>query len=137
MNDFVRVASAVINTTVADTTKNTEEHIKMMEKSSKENVDITVFPELSITGYTCQDLFFQKELLDKTYSSLIEIKKKSEKLKGIFVVGAPIKHKKERIPTSRKIFFLCAINILLLFFTSITSLKTHADNNAYDGYTRS
>ena len=60
MNDFVRVASAVINTTVADTTKNTEEHIKMMEKSSKENVDITVFPELSITGYTCQDLFFQK-----------------------------------------------------------------------------
>ena len=33
MNDFVRVASAVIKTTVADTTKNTEEHIKMMEKS--------------------------------------------------------------------------------------------------------
>lgn len=103
MNDFVRVASAVINTTVADTTKNTEEHIKMMEKSSKENVDITVFPELSITGYTCQDLFFQKELLDKTYSSLIEIKKKSEKLKGIFVVGAPIKHKNQ--------LFNCAIVI--------------------------
>lgn len=59
MNDFVRVASAVIKTTVADTTKNTEEHIKMMKKSSSENVDITVFPELSITGYTCQDLFFQ------------------------------------------------------------------------------
>ena len=103
MNDFVRVASAVINTTVADTTKNTEEHIKMMEKSSKENVDITVFPELSITGYTCQDLFFQKELLDKTYSSLIEIKKKSEKLKGIFVVGAPIKHKNQ--------LFNCAVVI--------------------------
>ena len=103
MNDFVRVASAVIKTTVADTTKNTEEHIKMMEKSSSHNVDITVFPELSITGYTCQDLFFQKELLDKTYSSLIEIKKKSEKLKGIFVVGAPIKHKNQ--------LFNCAVVI--------------------------
>lgn len=103
MNDFVRVASAVIKTTVADTTKNTEEHIKMMEKSSSQNVDITVFPELSITGYTCQDLFFQKELLDKTYSSLIEIKKKSEKLKGIFVVGAPIKHKNQ--------LFNCAVVI--------------------------
>lgn len=103
MNDFVRVASAVIKTTVADTTKNTEEHIKMMEKSSSENVDITVFSELSITGYTCQDLFFQKELLDKTYSSLIEIKKKSEKLKGIFVVGAPIKHKNQ--------LFNCAVVI--------------------------
>lgn len=103
MNDFVRVASAVIKTTVADTTKNTEEHIKMMEKSSSENVDITVFPELSITGYTCQDLFFQKELLDKTYSSLIEIKKKSEKLKGIFIVGAPIKHKNQ--------LFNCAVVI--------------------------
>ena len=103
MNDFVRVASAVIKTTVADTTKNTEEHIKMMKKSSSENVDITVFPELSITGYTCQDLFFQKELLDKTYSSLIEIKKKSEKLKGIFVVGAPIKHKNQ--------LFNCAVVI--------------------------
>ena len=103
MNDFVRVASAVIKTTVADTTKNTEEHIKMMEKSNSENVDITVFPELSITGYTCQDLFFQKELLDKTYSNLIEIKKKSEKLKGIFVVGAPIKHKNQ--------LFNCAVVI--------------------------
>ena len=36
MNDFVRVASAVINTTVADTKKNVEEHIKMMKMADRE-----------------------------------------------------------------------------------------------------
>lgn len=90
MNDFIRVATAVINTTVADVVKNTEEHIKMMEKSGKANVDITVFPELSITGYTCQDLFFQRELLESAIDGIMAVAEKSSSVKGIFVVGAPI-----------------------------------------------
>lgn len=90
MNDYVRVAAAVINTTVADTKKNTQEHIKMMESASDANVDITVFPELSVTGYTCQDLFFQSELLRSAVESIKVITEKSAEFKGIFIVGAPL-----------------------------------------------
>lgn len=90
MNDFVRVASAVIDTTVADTKKNTEKHIEMMKTASANNVDVTVFPELSITGYTCQDLFFQQELLEGTKESILKLCEASKFYKGIFIVGAPI-----------------------------------------------
>jgi NAD+ synthase (glutamine-hydrolysing) len=90
MNDYVRVATAVINTTVADTKANTLEHIKMMETASREKVDITVFPELSVTGYTCQDLFFQQELLDSAVEGIKEIVKKSKTCYGIFIVGCPV-----------------------------------------------
>lgn len=90
MNDYVRVASAVIDTTVADTKRNTQQHIEMMKTASTNNVDITVFPELSITGYTCQDLFFQQELLENVKKSIVELCEASKWYKGIFVVGAPI-----------------------------------------------
>lgn len=93
MNDFVRVASAVINTTVADTKKNVEEHIKMMKMADREKVDITVFPELSVTGYTCQDLFFQQELLENAEDGVRIITETSKKLYGIFIVGCPVEYK--------------------------------------------
>ena len=90
MNDFVRVASAVINTTVANTKKNVEEHIKMMEMADREKVDITVFPELSVTGYTCQDLFFQQELLESAEKGVRVITEESKKLYGTYIVGCPV-----------------------------------------------
>lgn len=93
MNDFVRVASAVINTTVADTKKNVEEHIKMMKMADREKVDITVFPELSVTGYTCQDLFFQQELLENAEDGVRVITETSKKLYGTFIVGCPVEYK--------------------------------------------
>lgn len=92
MNDFVRVASAVINTTVADTKKNVEEHIKMMEMADRERVDITVFPELSVTGYTCQDLFFQQELLENAEQGVRKITEKSKNLYGTYIVGCPLEY---------------------------------------------
>lgn len=93
MNDFVRVASAVINTTVADTKKNVEEHIKMMKMADREKVDITVFPELSVTGYTCQDLFFQQELLENAEDGVRIITETSKKLYGTYIVGCPVEYK--------------------------------------------
>ena len=61
---FLRTAAAVPGVSVADTTYNTEEIIKKMNEAEEKNVNITVFPELCITGYTCADLFFQKTLID-------------------------------------------------------------------------
>ncbi len=90
MYDFIRVTCAVPNVSVADTAANTREIISLMHKSEERRTDITVFPELCITGYTCADLFFQTALTDGGLSSLDLIVKESKKLSGIFAVGLPL-----------------------------------------------
>ena len=87
---FLRTAAAVPGVSVADTTYNTEEIIKKMNEAEEKNVNITVFPELCITGYTCADLFFQKTLIDAAALGLNKILKASENLSGAFAVGLPL-----------------------------------------------
>ena len=87
---FLRTAAAVPGVSVADTIYNTEEIIKKMNEAEEKNVNITVFPELCITGYTCADLFFQKTLIDGAALGLSKILEASENLKGAFAVGLPL-----------------------------------------------
>lgn len=87
---FLRTAAAVPGVSVADTIYNTEEIIKKMNEAEEKNVNITVFPELCITGYTCADLFFQKTLIDGAALGLGKILEASENLKGAFAVGLPL-----------------------------------------------
>lgn len=54
---FVKVAAAVPNIQVADCIYNITQMEKMMRKAADKGVQIIVFPELSVTGYTCLDLF--------------------------------------------------------------------------------
>ena len=83
MFDFLRVSACVPRVRVGDTEFNCEEIIKKTDNKS----DISVFPELCVTGYTCADLFFQKKLLLGAYSALEKIAEIAEKT--VFV-GAPI-----------------------------------------------
>ena len=62
MLDFIRIACAVPEVRVGDVQKNTEEICAWMEKADAEGVDLLLFPELALTGYTCGDLFFQDSL---------------------------------------------------------------------------
>lgn len=55
MFDFIRLACAVPEVEVGNTEHNTQEIIKYIELNR--DADVTVFPELSVTGYTCADLF--------------------------------------------------------------------------------
>lgn len=55
MLDFVRVACAVPDVRVGDPLQNARKHCAILEKADAQKVDILVFPELSLTGYTCQD----------------------------------------------------------------------------------
>ena len=73
MMDFIRVACAVPPVQVADPMKNAQDHCRYLEMADVENVDVLVFPELSLTGYTCQDLFFQDELYAGVLRGLAEI----------------------------------------------------------------
>mgnify|MGYP004474460379 FL=1 len=61
---FIRVATASIHTKVADCIENTNQIIACMKEASENHTQILVFPELTISGYTCEDLFFQDSLLN-------------------------------------------------------------------------
>ena len=73
MFEYIRIAVAVPNVSVANVTYNVNEIIKKATEADKENADIVLFPELAITGYTAGDLFFQKTLMEENTNGLKEI----------------------------------------------------------------
>ncbi|MGI6680188.1 MAG: NAD(+) synthase [Bdellovibrionota bacterium] len=87
---FIRVSGANTSLKVGDTDYNTDEIIKMVDKAVKQKVDILSFGELSITSYSCADLFLQETLINASKKSLINLKKYSTKKNITFIVGAPI-----------------------------------------------
>ena len=89
---FLRVACATNNVKVADCDYNSNEIIKLIFEAHEKGTSLIVFPELSITAYTCMDLFFQKSLLDSAEKSLLKIAKETSKLDIISIVGLPLKN---------------------------------------------
>lgn len=90
MFDYIRVASAVPKLSVGNVEYNTNEIIKKLDESVKNNTDVIVFPELCLTGYTCADLFFQKPLLNATNNAIKTLLEKSKTVSGIIIIGAPL-----------------------------------------------
>ena len=86
---FIHVATAAIHTTVADCEQNTKYIIEKMKEASLHQTQILVFPELTITGYTCEDLFFQDRLLNEALFQLKNIIEASAHLDMITIVGLP------------------------------------------------
>lgn len=70
---FFRVAAASLKLRVADPEYNKEEIKKAIDKAVSEDVKLLVTPELSVTGYTCADLFFTSALQDKADKALFDI----------------------------------------------------------------
>ena len=87
---FIKVASAVPTVRVADCRYNTEQIKALIDQSEAEGIEIVVFPELCITGYTCQDLFFQQALLAEAKASLKEIADYTAGKRLIAIVGLPV-----------------------------------------------
>ena len=88
MFDFIRLACAVPDVEVGNTEFNTQEIIKYIDINK--DADIIVFPELSVTGYTCADLFFQKTLIDGTKCGLRRIAETTCDTDSAVAVGAPL-----------------------------------------------
>lgn len=86
---FIRVGAANIHTKIADCISNTEQIIKMMKKASENQTKVLVFPELAITGYTCEDLFFQERLLNEALNQLKNIVEASESFNMVTIIGLP------------------------------------------------
>ncbi|MBQ8621290.1 MAG: NAD(+) synthase [Oscillospiraceae bacterium] len=73
MLDYIRIACAVPPVRVGDVTKNVEDICARIKEADTQNVDLVVFPELALTGYTCADLFFQDTLLEACRQGLARI----------------------------------------------------------------
>ena len=87
---FIRTACASPRLKVADCAFNAENIIKTAKDAAKNGASVIVFPELSITGYTCGDLFFQESLQRKAQEELISIIKQTSKLSSLIFVGLPL-----------------------------------------------
>ena len=87
---YIKVAAAIPSVRVGDCNYNVSEIEKMIISAEGTGVEIIVFPELSITGYTCQDLFRQEQLIDAAEMSIMKLLDFSRQLDIISIVGAPV-----------------------------------------------
>ncbi|MBO4695998.1 MAG: NAD(+) synthase [Lachnospiraceae bacterium] len=88
-NQFIQVTAAVPQLRVGDVWFNTGQIISMIHENADSGV--IVFPELSVTGYTCADLFLSDLLLNEAEASLLKIAKATERTGVTAVVGVPIR----------------------------------------------
>ena len=87
---FIKVAAAVPAVKVADVEYNLQQIESLIAQAEGRGVEILVFPELCITGYTCQDLFKEQLLIDRAESAVIALLDFTRKLDIISIVGLPI-----------------------------------------------
>lgn len=87
---FIKVAAATPKIRIADCEYNADALIALMNEANAAGVNILVFPELCVTGYTCHDLFYQKTLINGALKALGRIVKASEGTDMLVVVGCPM-----------------------------------------------
>ena len=85
-NGYIKTAAATPYITVADCNANGNEIIRLIHEMEKEHVKVMVFPELCITGYTCQDLFLQRRLLDSAWETLLKITKETADVWNMWIL---------------------------------------------------
>lgn len=90
IDGFIKVAAATPKIRVADCEFNADSIIALMDKAREAEVNILVFPELCVTGYTCHDLFYQQTLLDGAVKALTRIVSASEGSDMLVAVGCPL-----------------------------------------------
>ena len=89
-NGSLKVMLAEIPVKIALPIENAKNHIELMGKANADNVNLLLFSELSLTGYTCADLFLTSELILEAEKALRSLIDESKTLDVITIVGAPM-----------------------------------------------
>ncbi len=87
---FVKIACGIPFGKIADIDHNKNQIISMIKNAAYNDSSLILFPELSITSYTCQDLFQQTSILSKSVDAVFEIAEKTKNLNIVTIVGLPI-----------------------------------------------
>lgn len=118
--NIIRVATVSPVIHLGNIAQNVFEIQNMFEKLNQNNINIVVFPELTLTGYTLGDLIYQREILENSKLGIIKLAKLSEDVNSILIVGLPLE-------ISNRIFNAAAVifNGEILGFV----VKTYLSNN--------
>lgn len=87
---FIKVAAATPEIQVANCSYNADQAVKLMKEAAEQKVRILALPELCLTGYTCNDLFSQRRLLDGALNALQTVTEASRGLSLLTVAGLPL-----------------------------------------------
>ncbi|MDD2677170.1 MAG: NAD(+) synthase [Methylacidiphilaceae bacterium] len=87
---FIRVAVGIPVVRIADPLANAEQTIALLEQAGERHAVLAVFPELGLSGYSCEDLFGQAALLEACRDALLRIREASLRLSVMAVVGLPL-----------------------------------------------
>ena len=91
IDSLVRVAAVTVKETVADVDANVIQIKENIDKAFDNDVDLLVFNELTLTAYTCQDLFLQETLIEKAEEALLDLANYTKYKKICVIVGAPLR----------------------------------------------
>ena len=89
-HNFVRVASAIPRVHIANPVANAKETIALLEQAQDAKAVLAVFPELGLSGYSCEDLFHQRALVDASLEALRTVRDATKRINAIAVVGLPL-----------------------------------------------
>ena len=92
-HDYVRVAACTHHTTLADPGANAESVLRLARDCHDEGVALAVFPELTLCGYSIEDILLQDTLLDAVEAAIDDLVVASADLLPMLVVGAPLRHR--------------------------------------------
>src|SRR5690349_1955721 len=88
---FARVAACTLPVHAADPARNAEAILEQVRRHHDDGVAVTLFPELSVSGYSIDDLFLQDVLLDAVDRAIVSIATATRGLRPLVVVGAPLR----------------------------------------------
>jgi hypothetical protein len=88
---FARVAVAIPTLRVADPARNARALLELARRAADRGAALAVFPELGITGYSCDDLFHQSALIEAAETAVGAVIEASKDLGAVLVVGAPLR----------------------------------------------
>jgi NAD+ synthase (glutamine-hydrolysing) len=90
---FARVAAATIGTTIGDPAANAAAVLATARECHDDGVAVVVYPELTLSGYSIEDVLLQDTLLDEVEKALVELVRASAELLPVLVVGAPLRYR--------------------------------------------
>ena len=88
---FIRVAAAIPELKVADCAFNSQQIEQLVRKASEQEVQVVCFPELSVSGYTCADLFNQRLLIEQAECEVERLLESLASCSSIYIIGAPVR----------------------------------------------
>ena len=114
---FLRAAAVTVPVALADPHANAERHLEVLRDLHDQQVGLAVFPELSLTGCSLDDLAMQEPLLDAAEEAIITLVEASRELLPMIIVGAPLR------ATTRSRIYNCAITIHRGEIVAVTAKK--------------